>query len=66
MASLPYPRSHQTIFPQNPTQPNHLYASMGGSSLPEVSVCSVDSVGEYSPPEASVCSVNSVGEPYAA
>ena len=24
MASLPYPRSHQTIFQQKPTQPNHL------------------------------------------
>ena len=53
MASLPYPRSHQTIFPQKPTQPNHLWAS-------------VKSVGEYSPPETSVNSVNSVGEPYAA
>ena len=28
MASLPYPRSHKTIFPQNPTQPNHLCASV--------------------------------------
>ena len=63
MASLPYPRSHQTIFPQKPTQPNHLYASVGGSSLPEVSVCSVDSVGGSSTPKASVCSVDSVGEP---
>ena len=48
MASLPYPRSHQTIFPQNPTQPNHLYASVksvGGSSTPEISVNSVNSVG---------------------
>ncbi len=25
---LPYPRSHKTIFPQNPTQPNHLCASV--------------------------------------
>ena len=50
---LPYPRSHQTIFPQKPTQPNHLCAS-------------VKSVGGYSTPEASVYSVNSVGEPYAA
>ena len=25
---LPYPRRHQTIFPQNPTQPNHLCASV--------------------------------------
>ena len=37
MASLPYPRSYQTIFPQKPqnlTQPNHLWASVksvGGS-----------------------------------
>ena len=38
---LPYPRSHQTIFPQKPTQPNHLCAS-------------VKSVGGYSTPEASV------------
>ena len=45
---LPYPRSHQTIFPQKPTQPNHLCAS-------------VKSVGGSSPPEASVNSVNSVG-----
>ena len=45
---LPYPRSHQTIFPQNPTQPNHLWAS-------------VKSVGEYFPPVVSVNSVNSVG-----
>ena len=48
---LPYPRSHQTIFPQkpqNPTQPNHLWASVksvGGSSTPFVSVKSVNSVG---------------------
>ena len=48
MASLPYPRSHQTIFPQKPTQPNHLWASVksvGGSSTPEISVNSVNSVG---------------------
>ena len=47
---LPYPRSHQTIFPQKPqnlTQPNHLWAS-------------VKSVGEYHTPETSVNSVNSV------
>ena len=25
---LPYPRSHKTIFPQNPTQPNHLCTSV--------------------------------------
>ena len=25
---LPYPRSHQTIFPQNPTQPHHLCVSV--------------------------------------
>ena len=48
---MPYPRSHQTIFPQkpqNPTQPNHLWASVksvGGSSTPFVSVKSVNSVG---------------------
>ena len=46
MASLPYPRSHQTIFPQKPTQPNHLCASVksvGGSSTPEtsVSICEI-------------------------
>ena len=28
MASLPYPRSYKTIFPQKPTQPNHLCASV--------------------------------------
>ena len=50
---LPYPRRHQTIFPQKPTQPNHLCAS-------------VKSVGGSSTPETSVNSVNSVGEPYAA
>ena len=62
---LPYPRSHKTIFPQNPTQPNHLCASVksvGGSSPPEDSVYSVKSVGGSSPPEASVYSVKSVGE----
>ena len=61
---LPYPRSHQTIFPQKPTQPNHLCASVksvGGSSPPELSVYSVKSVGEYPPPEISVNSVSSVG-----
>ena len=61
---LPYPRSHQTIFPQKPTQPNHLCASVksvGGSSPPEASVYSVKSVGEYPPLETSVNSVNSVG-----
>ena len=54
---LPYPRSHQTIFPQNPTQPNHLCASVksvGGYSPPEDSMYSVKSVGGSSPPEASV------------
>ena len=58
--------SHQTIFPQKPTQPNHLCASVksvGGSSPPETSVYSVKSVGEYPPPEISVNSVNSVGGP---
>ena len=61
---LPYPRSHQTIFPQNPTQPNHLCVSVksvGGSSPPEASVYSVKSVGGSSTPEASVYSVKSVG-----
>ena len=56
--------SHQTIFPQKPTQPNHLCASVksvGGSSPPEASVYSVKSVGEYPPPETSVNSVQSVG-----
>ena len=51
MASLPYPRSHQTIFPQKPqnlTQSKHLWAS-------------VKSVGEYSSPVVSVNSVKSVG-----
>ena len=55
---LPYPRSHQTIFPQKPTQPNHLWASVksvGGSSLPEASVNSVNSVGEPYAPKPSVC-----------
>ena len=61
---LPYPRSHQTIFPQKPTQPNHLCASVksvGEYPPPEISVNSVNSVGEYPPPEISVNSVNSVG-----
>ena len=61
---LPYPRSHQTIFPQKPTQPNHLCASVksvGEYPPPEISVNSVNSVGEYPPPEASVNSVSSVG-----
>ena len=50
---LPYPRSHQTIFPQNTqkrlAEKKNLWASVqsvGGSSLPEVSVNSVNSVGE--------------------
>ena len=62
---LPYPRSHKTIFPQKPTQPNHLCASVksvGEYPPPEISVNSVNSVGEYPPPEISVNSVNSVGE----
>ena len=45
--------ANQTIFPQNPTQPNYLCAS-------------VKSVGGSSPPFVSVNSVNSVGEAYAA
>ena len=64
---LPYPRSHQTIFPQNPTQPNHLCASVksvGGSSTPEASVYSVQSVGGSSTPEGSVGSACSVGGSY--
>ena len=47
---LPYPRSNQTIFPQNPTQPNHLCASVGGSSPAKASVNSVNSVGEPTQP----------------
>ena len=72
MASLPYPRSHKTIFPQNSRNTQKRLAekknlctsvkSVGGSSPPEASVYSVNSVGEYPPPEASVNSVNSVGE----
>ena len=72
MASLPYPRSHKTIFPQNSRNTQKRLAekknlctsvkSAGGSSPPEASVYSVNSVGEYPPPEASVNSVNSVGE----
>ena len=71
MASLPYPRSHKTIFPQNSRNTQKRLAekknlctsvkSVGGSSPPEASVYSVQSVGEYPPPEASVYSVNSVG-----
>ena len=72
MASLPYPRSHKTIFPQNSRNTQKRLAekknlctsvkSVEGSSPPEVSVYSVKSVGEYPPPEASVYSVKSVGE----
>ena len=68
MASLPYPRSHQTIFPQNSRNTQKRLAekknlctsvkSVGGSSPPEASVYSVKSVGEYPPTETSV---NSVG-----
>ena len=68
---LPYPRSHQTIFPQNSRNTHKRQVekknlctsvkSVGGSSTPEASVYSVKSVGEYPPPEASVYSVNSVG-----
>ena len=71
MASLPYPRSHKTIFPQNSRNTQKRLAekknlctsvkSVGGSSPPEASVYPVQSVGEYPPPEASVNSVNSVG-----
>ena len=72
MASLPYPRSHKTIFPQNSRNTQKRLAekknlctsvqSVGGPYLPEGSVYSVKSVGEYPPPEISVNSVNSVGE----
>ena len=55
MASLPYPRSHQTIFPQNSRNTQKQLAE-------KKNLCtSVKSVGEYPPPEASVYSVNSVG-----
>ena len=47
---LPYPRRHQIIFPQKPTQPNHLCASVGGSSPAKASVNSVNSVGEPTQP----------------
>ena len=72
MASLPYPRSHQTIFPQNSRNTQKRLAekknlcisvqSVGEYPPPETSVNSVNSVGEYPPPETSVNSVNSVGE----
>ena len=55
MASLPYPRSHQTIFPQNSRNTQKRLAE-------KKNLCtSVQSVGEYPPPEDSVNSVNSVG-----
>ena len=57
---LPYPRSHQTIFPQNSRNTQKRLAE-------KKNLCtSVKSVGGSSPPEASVYSVQSVGEPYAA
>ena len=40
----------------------HPCQSVGGTSLPEGSVCSVGSVGGASLPEGSVCSVRSVGD----
>ena len=56
MASLPYPRSHQTIFPQNSRNTQKRLAekknlctsvkSVGGSYLPEGSVGSTCSVGD--------------------
>ena len=56
MASLPYPRSHQTIFPQNSRNTQKRLAekknlctsvkSVGGSYLPEGSVGSACSVGD--------------------
>ena len=68
---LPYPRSHQTIFPQNSRNTQKRLAekknlctsvkSVGEYPPPEASVNSVNSVGEYPPPETSVNSVNSVG-----
>ena len=68
MASLPYPRSHKTIFPQNSRNTQKRLAekknlctsvkSVGEYPPPEASV---NSVGEYPPPEISVNSVNSVG-----
>ena len=56
MASLPYPRSHKTILPQNS---RNTETTGGEYPPPEISVNSVNSMGEYPPPEASV---NSVGE----
>ena len=71
-ASLPYPRSHKTIFPQNSRNTQKRLAekknlctsvkSVGGSSPPEASVYSVQSMGEYSPPEASVNSVGGLAQ----
>ena len=56
MASLPYPRSHKTIFPQNSRNTQKRLAekknlctsvqSVGGSYLPEGSVGSACSVGD--------------------
>ena len=57
---LPYPRSHQTIFPQNTQNTQKLLAEKRNLWA------SVKSVGEYTQPETSVNSANSVGEPYAA
>ena len=60
MASLPYPRSHKTIFPQNSRNTQKRLAE-------KKNLCtSVKTVGGSSPPEASVYSVQSVGEPCAA
>ena len=59
MASLPYPRSHKTIFPQNSRNTQKRLAE-------KKNLCaSVKSVGEYPPLETSVNSVNSVGGPCA-
>ena len=59
MASLPYPRSHQTIFPQNSRNTQKRLAE-------KKNLCtSVKSVGGSSTPEASVGSACSVGEPCA-
>ena len=72
MASLPYPRSHKTIFPQNSQNTQKRLAekknlctsvkSVGEYPPPETSVNSVKSVGEYPPPEISVNSVGGLAQ----
>ena len=73
MAFLPYPRSHQTISPQNPQKfltqdilPQNPRNTQKRLAEKKNLCTSVKSVGGSSTPEVSVCSVNSVGEPYAA